>query len=373
MKKENRRVFLQAGAAAGLASVVGASQVAASPSSPLGAPFVQTTKRTEPQEVIIGEGDYQYVVDHQFAELPASLSWNMTHNAAVDSNNNFYVIHEGDARRRDHPSIFVFDSAGKFVRAFGSQFQGGGHGIDIRKEGNQEFLYVAAYQGVKAFAKMTLDGGIVWYQKAPMESEMYAEGENLSTKPNWSRKGFLPTNFAFLDDGGFLLADGYGAHCIHRYDENGKWQEHFGGTGKGKGKFNLCHGLTIDKRPGREPAILVTDRGHHTLQYLSMDGEYLETLPGFRKPANVETFDNLLLVSELWARVLLMNEKNEIVAQLGEAKKRMDQIKDLGKKPDQWKDGEFIHPHDACFDREGNIFVVERVGTGRVTKLTRKS
>ena len=63
----------------------------------------------------------------------------------------------------------------------------------------------AAYQGVKAFAKMTLHGAIVWYQKAPMESGKYAEGEDISTKANWSRKGFLPTNFAFLDDGGFLL------------------------------------------------------------------------------------------------------------------------------------------------------------------------
>ena len=38
-------------------------------------------------------------------------------------------------------------------------------------------------------------------------------------------------------------------------------------------------------------------------------------------------------------------------------------------KPETWQDGRFIHPHDACFDRDGNIFVVEWVSTGRVTKL----
>ena len=37
----------------------------------------------------------------------------------------------------------------------------------------------------------------------------------------------------------------------------------------------------------------------------------------------------------------------------------------------QWKPGKFVHPHDACFDREGNIFVAEWVATGRVTKLKR--
>ena len=33
--------------------------------------------------------------------------------------------------------------------------------------------------------------------------------------------------------------------------------------------------------------------------------------------------------------------------------------------------GQFICPHGACFDHEGNIFVVEWVEVGRVTKLRR--
>jgi hypothetical protein len=37
--------------------------------------------------------------------------------------------------------------------------------------------------------------------------------------------------------------------------------------------------------------------------------------------------------------------------------------------PRDWKAGRFIHPHDACFDRAGNIFVVEWVPTGRVSLL----
>ena len=35
------------------------------------------------------------------------------------------------------------------------------------------------------------------------------------------------------------------------------------------------------------------------------------------------------------------------------------------------KPGRFIHPHDACYDRDGNVFVVEWVPTGRVSKLKR--
>jgi hypothetical protein len=41
--------------------------------------------------------------------------------------------------------------------------------------------------------------------------------------------------------------------------------------------------------------------------------------------------------------------------------------------PQSWQPGRFIHPHDACYDRAGNIFVVEWVATGRVTLLKRVS
>ena len=54
--------------------------------------------------------------------------------------------------------------------------------------------------------------------------------------------------FAFLKDGGFFLADGYGAFQIHRYDASGKWLSCFGGEGPGQGTFNTPHGLWIDDR-----------------------------------------------------------------------------------------------------------------------------
>jgi hypothetical protein len=41
--------------------------------------------------------------------------------------------------------------------------------------------------------------------------------------------------------------------------------------------------------------------------------------------------------------------------------------------PRQWIDGKFVHPHDACFNQGGDLFVAEWVGTGRVTKLKRVS
>ena len=76
------------------------------------------------RELVLGEGEHQFRVQHHWPELPSEYRWQTTHNVAVDKSGNLYVIHEGDKKLTDHPSIFVFDSEGKFIRAFGQQFQG---------------------------------------------------------------------------------------------------------------------------------------------------------------------------------------------------------------------------------------------------------
>ncbi len=263
------------------------------------------------------------------------------------------------------------------MRAFGKEFQGGGHGLEVRQEGNEEFLYVTGYQQLKTFAKMTLKGETIWRNFAPMASGAYAENEDTKPEKVWGRNRFMPTNFAFTPDGGFFLADGYGSYLIHRYDASGKWLSCFGGDGPGEGKFNTPHGLWIDARDASNPVLVVTDRAHDTLQRFKLDGTYIDTLKGFGLPANVDTFGDLMLVPELKARVSILDKNNKVVAHLGDDVERIlaDQKANKGFKirgePKSWIDGKFVHPHDACFDAQGNIFVAEWVGTGRVSKLTR--
>ena len=133
----NRRTFLRVAAGVSIAC-----------------PAIVTSKRSAAQNVI-GSGDHKFECQHLFPQLPNQYSWQTTHNVAVDPENNLYVIHEGKVSQTDHPSIFVFDSKGQFVRAFGQQFQGGGHGLEIHVEDGTPYLYVAAYQQVKSIAKLT--------------------------------------------------------------------------------------------------------------------------------------------------------------------------------------------------------------------------
>lgn len=324
--------------------------------------------------VIVGEGEHQYEVTHNWPTLPDRFSWQTTHNVAVDTAQNLYVMHEGDPKRKDHPAIFVFDPEGQFMRAFGGQFQGGGHGLEVRKEGAEEFLYVTGYQQVKSIAKLTLTGEIVWYLRAPMASGRYDAGEDTSTRAEWGRGKFLPTNFAFHpSDGSFYLADGYGAHCIHRYDAAGRYLATIGKPGTLDGEFNLPHGLWIDDRGRKAPTLCVADRANGRLQWFDLEGKHLKTMTEpFILPANIDVRGDLMLIPDLSARITLLDGNDKII-HLGEDEEWRKQVtannNQLRSQPEKWVDGKFVHPHDACFDAAGNIFVAEWVATGRITKL----
>ena len=183
----------------------------------------------------------------------------------------------------------------------------------------------------------------------------------------------MPTNFAFLDDGDFLLVDGYGSYHVHRYDKDGNWKSMFGDVGKGKGTFDLPHGIWVDKRSGREPAIVVVDRQNHVLQYFTLEGKYLETLERYGLPANADTWQDLMVVPELIARLSILDANNNVVARLGDdvARIRSNSRYSVRSDRSKWRDGKFIHLHDTCFDQDGNIFVAEWVATSRISKLKR--
>lgn len=85
-----------------------------------------------------------------------------------------------------------------------------------------------------------------------------------------------------------------------------------------------------------------------------------------------------MVVPELVARVSLLDKDYNVVAVLGDDIQRVLADRDANKgafgirgKESQWQQGKFVHPHDACFDNEGNIFVAEWVQSGRITRLKR--
>jgi hypothetical protein len=344
----------------------GATALAASAASASGA-FVHAQDKTDKKNPVIGQGEYRYECHHNWGEVPSSIHWFETHGVAIDKAGFIYIKHRAGAEKPKAASeaqdtIVVFDPAGKFVRSFGKEYHGGGHGIDIREENGEEFLYLSCMFPVNLVVKSDLKGEVVWIKQAPAEPHVY-------DKPNTP---FSPTNVAFAPDGGFYVGDGYGSHYIHQFDKNAKWVRTWGGEGTAPGKMRTPHGLWLDDRPGREPSLVVADRANARLQYFSLDGKYQSLVNDVSFPAHFDIRGDILLVPDLHARVSLFDKENRVLVHLGYDPAWTKQVLDrfeMRKHPDRWPAGKFIHPHDACFDKDGNIFVTEWVATGRVSFL----
>jgi hypothetical protein len=339
-----RRTFLKAAGAAALAAPAA----------------VHASDKSGSKPPVIGEGAFRYQAVHGWGELPAHVQWGETHGVAVDADGLIYVKHRS-TRKEPMDAIVVFDPAGKFVRSFGKEYHGGGHGIDVRRDGGEEFLYLCDIKN-GVVAKTSLKGEPVWRKGRPVETGKYDD----------PKAKYSPTNVAFAPDGGFYIADGYGSNYIHQYDKGARWVRTFGGTGDAPGLFKTPHGLWLDDRPGRDAVLIVADRANARLQTFTTDGKPLAVVPGVSFPAHFDTRGDVLLVPDLHARVTLMDRDDKVITHLGYdpswTKRALDGFK-IRSHPEQWEPGRFIHPHDACFDRDGNIFVVEWVATGRVSKL----
>jgi hypothetical protein len=327
----------------------------------LAAPYLMTARKGMAQgPLVVGEGEYRFECLHDWGTLPAGHNYGgATHGVAVDAAGHVYITHHGTPA-----SVFVFDPAGKFVRALGEIHAGTGHGIEIRKEGGEEFLYLTS-DGDNGFAKLTLKGEVVWQRNAPPESGKYD-----------GIKGYRNTNLSFTPDGGFHVGDGYGSHYIHRYDKDANYICTFGGKGAEPGKFQTPHGQILDDRDGT-PKLLVADRANKRLQYFTLDGQFLSVVDGLLFPADIDIgAKGELLVSDLHARLTIFDKKNNVITHLGDdpewRAKVLDGLKmrSAAKRP-EWRPGRFVHPHDAKFLANGDIVCAEWVDGGRVTYLKR--
>jgi hypothetical protein len=348
-----RRTFLKTSAATAVAAasvplILGADDKAGSKNPVLGV-----------------EGHKYEVTTHAWGTLPGELEWQTSHNVAIDSQGHVYITQQGLKGRKVIDTIYVFDATGKFVRSFGKDFHEGGHGIEIRKEGSDEFCYLSNTWTPKLkLMKTTLTGEVVWTKGRP-ECPEY---EN-------PKRNYNPTNICFTPDGGFVVGDGYGSNFMLKYDKDAKLVKVFGGTGTGLGQLKTPHGNWIDARDPKAPVLVVCDRANARLCTFDLDGKPLTATESGKVvlfPAHAKTRGDVLLVPDLHARVSLFGPDMKVIAHLGDDAEWRQKVLGPGAlrtKPKEWVAGKFVHPHDAAFDKDGNIYVVEWVSTGRVTFL----
>ena len=325
---------------------------------------------------VLGDGAFRFEAIHDWGVLPPSLAWGNTHGVVEDSQGNIYVHHTVHATSATPDSMVVFDTTGKFIRSWGKAFRGVAHGLQIRTEGKDEFLYLTVNAShpkavpqpdmQAVVVKATTAGETVWTIKGPPDVDAYKPA------PDGSPRRYNPTNLAIAPNGDLYVADGYGSYFINQYNSKGEHIRTFGGRGSAPGQLNEPHGIWIDTRDA-QPILVVADRRNNRLQRFRLDGTHVDLIPGFRLPCHFDERNGTVVVPDLHGRVTLIDNKNAVIAHLGDSN-APEWNNPLRRAPrDQFIPGQFICPHGACFDRHGNIFVVEWVEVGRVTKLRKVS
>ena len=332
------------------------------------------SRKAEEKKPVIGVEGHKYECVHNWGELPGEFEWQTTHNVALDSAGHVYITHQGLPNKKGMDTVFVFDPKGKYVRSFGKGWHGGGHGIEIRKEGGEEFIYFSnTWTAAKKLVKTNLKGEEVWAKGRP-ECKEYEPRPDPKDATKTVTPAYNPTNICWLPDGGFNVGDGYGSNYLLNYDKDGKLVKVFGGGGTGKGQLRTPHGQWVDARTKDKSVLVVCDRANARLQRFTLDGTVIDaTEPGkvVLFPAHAKTRGDVLLVPDLHARVSLFDKENKPIVHLGddEAWRKKVLGGPIRTQPKEWLPGKFVHPHDAAFDADGNIFVVEWVSTGRITLL----
>ncbi len=338
----NRRTFLKKSGAAALAGVA--------------APYVLAQDKKGASLPVVGVAGHQYEVIHDWGELPSGHVYGNTHGVTEDSQGFIYIKHTVGKGAAVEDAIVVFDPNGKFVRSWGKEYKGGAHGLHLNREGSEEFLYLCD-PNRHLVAKTTLDGKEIWRMWAPEACQGYHAPDE-----------YRPTNVATAPNGDFYVADGYGKSFIHQYDRNAHYIRSFGGKGSEAGKTDCPHGLMVDLRSGT-PTLVVADRANRRLQYFNLDGQHASFhTDDMHAPCHFHTFGDVMVVPDLEARVTLLDKDNKLIAHLCQGPGYQG-LRD--KTRDHFTPGQFVAPHSAYFDHAGNIFVVEWVEVGRVTKLRR--
>ncbi|WP_074304786.1 peptidyl-alpha-hydroxyglycine alpha-amidating lyase family protein [Singulisphaera sp. GP187] len=276
------------------------------------------------------EPAYRPVPD--WPETPSSIQFGAVSALATDSTDRIFVFHRGE-----HP-IVVFDRDGKFVRSWGDGLVKKAHGLRIDHNDNIWITDIGDHL-VRKFAH---DGTLLM---------------TLGTKgkPGDGPDQFnQPTDVAVTPSGAFFVTDGYGNARVLAFSPEGRYLKEWGKRGTGDGEFHLPHAICLDRR-GR---IYVGDRENDRVQIFNPEGKFLASWTAGGAPFGLGlAVDGRLFVADGRAnRVTVLDPDGKALTHWGQK----------GTDP-----GQFLMPHAACLDAQGDVYVAEINGK-RVQKFTVK-
>jgi hypothetical protein len=256
--------------------------------------------------------------------------------------------------------VVVFAPDGKVIHTYEGEDYSNIHDMEIREEGDTEFIYGARNANAEGIKFDIKTGKIVLKLGVPEES-------GLGDIP------FNPTAVTVAANGDIFLSNGYATNHIIKYDKNGKYILHFGEKGNGLKQFQTAHGMTLDTR--YEPArLLVCDRNHQPkgrLLHYSLEGEFIEVvITGLGMPTSATVQGDYVSVPDLHGRVVILDKSNTIMAVLGHNADPATRV-NFNVPQDKWIEGVFNGTHGSYWDKDGNLYVQDWNVAGRIMKLVR--
>lgn len=258
------------------------------------------------------------------------------------------------------PGVLLYGVNGRLERRFGSY--PGAHGLTVVEREGKEMLWLTD-EILGTVELVDLQGKVLQRIDPP-------------DHPAYRLTGFSPTWVAEDNRPGqpwrIWVADGYGAGLVHAFDGGGQHEFSLDGS-QGAGRFECPHGVATDPRPEKKARLLVADRGNRRVQEFDRDGKFLEAWGSgfFQHPNGFDFYQDRLLVSELFGRIIVLNGDNQPLEIIGD----QPHARNLPGWPDVNREeflqpGFFNSPHHACWGPGGEIYVVEWIKGGRVTRLT---
>ena len=302
---------------------------------------------------LIGSGSHTYLVDHAWGNTPA-LEVGYTHGVAVDSADRVYLFNQSPK------ALLVFSPEGEIEAAWGEQYAHGAHGLRLAAIDGSEYLFVTDIEHGRV-AKHTLGGELVLEVETPDRADIYGDGTR-----------FRPTDVAVAPDGSFFVADGYGAHWVHCYSNEGVLQHSFGGKGSVAGRLHQPHGIWVDER-SETPVLYVADRMNERIQVFTLDADLVRIVDeGIGFICGFDCHGHELFVPDLHSRVTVLDENDGVVLHLGRDSDLWQRDGWPRRPTSDCPDGSFVAPHALSVDSQGDVYVVEWVPHGRLSKLWRQ-
>jgi hypothetical protein len=301
----------------------------------------------------IGLGSHVYEWVEGWARVPDHIQLGYTHGVVEDSRGRIYV-HNASPH-----SMVIFDPDGSFIASWGEAYAQGAHGLHLNREADGEYLYLSLTNQA-VVVKTDLNGNEIWRITVPDLPDIYGDGRK-----------FSPTETTVAPNGDVYVADGYGQPWVHVYSPAAEYRFSFGGPGSESGQLNNPHGIMLDTR-GDEPLILVSDRGNHRLQYFTLDGKPVRITEGMlRLPCTTVQYQDEIYIPDLHSRMTILDKNDQLIAHVGERENGW-QIEGWPNIAHQLRQvGNFTSPHDLHVDGSGNVYMVEWISDGRITKLAR--